>query len=236
MAARRYVLVNTRCAIISRSYNNSMARPSQNIDQRLLAAGFELLPVTGCRGLSARKLTEHAGVNLGMFHYHFRTKDNFIRTLLNQTYEQMFSVLAIKAQEGKSPQQNLRNALKVLAHFGRTHQQLLLRIGADALAGEQVAAEFLQVNVPRHLSIIARLIDEAQRDGAIVNVPLPQVIAFLAGAIMAPVLLGAAAQESSLLPAETSRLLEHEVLSKKATEQRIDFALRGLSTANRSTP
>jgi len=212
-----------------------MARPSQNIDQRLLAAGFELLPITGCRGLSARRLTEHAGVNLGMFHYHFRTKENFIRTLLNQTYEQMFSVLAIKAKEGKSPLHNLRNALKVLAHFGRSHRQLLLRIGADAIAGEQVAAEFLQVNVPRHLAVIARLIDEAQHDGAIVKVPLPQVVAFLAGSIMAPVLFGTAVQENGLLPAETARLLGHEVLSKEATEQRIDFALRGLSTASRST-
>lgn len=212
-----------------------MARPSQQIDQRLLAAGFELLPVTGCRGLSARKLTEHAGVNLGMFHYHFRTKENFIRTLLDQTYEQMFSVLTIKAQEGRSPLHNLHNALKVLAHFGRTHQQLLRRIGADALAGEHVAAEFLQINVPRHLGVVARLIEEAQRDGSIVNAPLPQVITFLAGAIMAPVLLGMAAQENGLLPAETAQLLEHAVLSKEATEQRIDFALRGLSTVSRST-
>lgn len=209
-----------------------MARPSQNIDQRLLTAGFELLPVTGCRGLSARKLAEHAGVNLGMFHYHFRTKENFIRTLLEQVYEQMFSVLTIRARAGESPLQNLRNALLVLAHFGRTHQQLLLRIGADALAGEQLAVEFLQVNVPRHLGVIAGLIGEAQRGGDIAKVPLPQVIAFLAGSVMAPILLGAAALENGLLPAAAAGLLERDVLSKKAVEQRIDFALRGLSIAD----
>jgi AcrR family transcriptional regulator len=223
------VLGNSRCTVIRRSYNNLMVRPSQKIDQRLLAAGFELLPVTGCRGLSARKLTEHAGVNLGMFHYHFRTKENFIRALLSQTYEQMFSELTIKAQEGKAPLHNLRNALRVLAHFGRTHQHLLRRIGADALAGEAVVAEFLQVNVPRHLAVIARLIDEAQQDRSIVMAPLPQVISFLAGSIMAPVLLGMAAQENGLLPATMAGVLEHEVLSQEATEQRIDFALRGLS-------
>lgn len=207
-----------------------MARPSQNIDQRLLAAGLELLPVTGCRGLSARKLTEHAGVNLGMFHYHFRSKENFIRTLLAQMYEHMFSVLVIKAREGESPLQNLRNALQVLAHFGRTHQQLLLRIGADALAGEAVAAEFLQANVPRHLGVIAALIDEAQHAGHIVRAPLAQVVAFLAGSVMSPLLLGAAALESSLLPPAAANTMERDVLSKKAVEQRIEFALRGLST------
>src|SRR4051812_48734770 len=110
-----------------------MARPSQNIDQQLLDAGLALLPMTGCRGLSARKLAEHAGVNLGMFHYHFQSKDNFIRILLEQMYEQMFSMLVIKAHETQSPIQNLRNALHVLAHFGRRNQPLLTRIMADAM-------------------------------------------------------------------------------------------------------
>lgn len=209
-----------------------MARPSQNIDQRLLEAGLELLPVTGCRGLSARKLTEHAGVNLGMFHYHFRTKENFIRTLLGQTYEQMFSELVIKAHEDASPLQNLRSTLRVLAHFGSTHQQLLRRIGADALAGEPVAAEFLQANVPRHVGVIAALIGEAQREGLVAKAPPAQLIAFLAGAVMSPVLLGAAALESGLLPAAAAGMMEREVLSKKAIEQRIDFALRGVSMEN----
>lgn len=206
-----------------------MARPSQNIDQRLLEAGLELLPVTGCRGLSARKLTEHAGVNLGMFHYHFRTKENFIRTLLGQTYEQMFAELVIRAHEDESPLHNLRNALLVLAHFGREQRQLLLRIGADALAGEPVAVEFLQANVPRHVAVIAGLVADAQRGDQLVKVPLAQAIAFLAGSVMAPVLLGAAALESRLLPPASTALVESDVLSEQAIEQRIEFALRGLS-------
>lgn len=206
-----------------------MARPSHNIDRRLLEAGFELLPQTGCRGLSARKLTEHAGVNLGMFHYHFKSKENFIRILLEQVYEQMFSLLVIKSGEGDSPLQHLHNALLVLAHFGRTNRQLLQRIFADAIAGEPVAIEFLQANVPRHLAVIARLIGEAQRNGQIVKAPLPQVVAFLAGSIMAPVLLGSAMLENSMLPQVVGAMLEQEVLSKKAVEQRIDFALRGLA-------
>lgn len=208
-----------------------MARPSQNIDQRLLAAGLELLPVTGCRGLSARKLTEHAGVNLGMFHYHFRTKENFIRILLTERYEQMFSELVIKAGTGTSAMDNLRNTLQVLAHFGRSNQQLLLRIAADAFAGEPVAAEFLQANVPRHVAVIAKLIGEAQRGGQMVKVPVAQAIAFLAGSVVAPLMLGAAAVENGLLPSTVTGTVERNVLSKRAVEQRIELALRGLSIA-----
>lgn len=212
-----------------------MTRPSQNIDRRLLDAGMELLPQTGCRGLSARKLAEHAGVNLGMFHYHFKTRDNFIRTLLGQVYERMFSMLVLRAQEGATPVQKLRDALLVLAQFGRKHRLLLQRIFGDALGGEAVAVEFLQKNVPRHLAVLAGLIGEAQRAGEIVAVPLPQAVAFLAGSVMAPVLLGAAAIESGMLPATAGAMVERDVLSKKAIEQRIEFALRGLAADTRRT-
>lgn len=216
-----------------------MARPSQNIDQRLLEAGMELLPLTGCRGLSARKLTEHAGVNLGMFHYHFRSKDNFIRILLQRLYERMFAELVVKppgkAQENALPLQELRRAVQVIAHFGHTNRRLLLRIGADALAGEQVAIEFLQTNLPRHLGVVAKLVAEAQRGGHLAQAPVPQVIAFIAGAVMAPVLLGTAL-DNSALPSAFGAVLERDVLSKKAVEQRIEFALRGLSRPGLSRP
>jgi AcrR family transcriptional regulator len=170
-----------------------------------------------------------------MFHYHFKTRENFIRTLLGHVYEQMFSMLVLRAREDASPVQKLRNALLVLAQFGRKHRLLLQRIFGDALAGESVAVEFLQTNVPRHLAVLANLIGEAQRAGELVTVPLPQAVAFLAGSVMAPVLLGAAAIESGMLPATAGAIVERDVLSKKAVEQRIEFALRGLAGEARRT-
>lgn len=210
-----------------------MPRPSQNIDQRLLAAGLELLPETGCHGLSARKLAEHAGVNLGMFHYHFRNKETFIRTLLDQIYEQMFSMFVIKAAESQSPLENLRNALQVLAQFAYRNRKLLLRIVTDALAGEAVAGEFLHANIPRHLKVLAELVAEAQKQEQIVAAPVPQVLAFLGGSVVAPVLLGSALVDRAVIPDFLAGAFESGVLSEQAAAQRIDFALRGLAVAKK---
>jgi AcrR family transcriptional regulator len=212
-----------------------MARPSQNIDQRLLEAGFALLPETGCRGLSARKLVEHAGVNLGMFHYHFRNKENFIRILLDQMYEQMFAMLVIKAAESQSPVANLRNALQVLAQFAYRHRRLLLRMVNDALAGEVVAGEFLRASIPRHIAVLAELIAEAQQCGEIVAVPLPQALAFIGGSVVSPVLLGSALVEQAVIPDFLAGAFETNVLSDSAAAQRIEFALRGLAPHKEET-
>ncbi len=207
-----------------------MARPSNKIDQRLLDAGLQLLPQLGCRGLSARRLTEHAGVNLGMFHYHFRSKENFIRMLLERMYEQMFSVLTLKAADTVPPVANLRRALLVLGQFAIANRLLLTRIVADAIAGEAVAEEFLRNNVPRHIGVVASLIGAAQAAGELVTVPLPQALAFLGGSVAAPVLLGSALAQRAALPPLVKDLVEQHVLSEAALAQRIDFALKGLAT------
>ncbi|WP_332778540.1 TetR/AcrR family transcriptional regulator [Polaromonas sp.] len=207
-----------------------MARPSQYIDQLLLDAGLELLPVTGCAGLSVRRLTEHAGVNLGMFHYHFKTKDNFIKAVLQRTYDEMFSALTLRVNPAHPPVQNLRDALGVLGSFGIKNRRLLVRILGDAMSGDPLAAEFLKANLPRHIEVIASLVQQAQGEGNLAKAPVPQVIAFMAGAVAAPILVSTALQQSP-----TAQAAAALVLSEQALAQRIEFALHGL-TPSKDTP
>ena len=205
-----------------------MARPSRNVDQRLLEAGLALLPDTGCAGLSVRRLTEHAGVNLGMFHYHFKNKDTFVRAVLQHTYEAMFAALALRVDPKRPPLENLRRALTVLARFGRQHRRLLVRIAADAMAGEALAADFLRANLPRHVAVLLPLVRQLQLDGVLVRLPPPQVIAFLAGSVGAPVLFGTAMQSEGG-DAQIAAMIDRHVLTDAAIAKRIDLAMRGLA-------
>ncbi len=204
-----------------------MARPSQNIDQLLLDAGLALLPLTGCAGLSVRRLTEHAGVNLGMFHYHFKTKENFIKAVLQRTYDEMFSALTLRVNPAHPALQNLRDALGVLGRFAIQNGRLLLRIMGDAINGEPLAAGFLKANLPRHVTVIAALVQQAQQEGSLARAPVPQVMAFMAGAVAAPILVGTALQQQS--PGADATSAAGQVLSEQALAQRIEFALRGLA-------
>jgi AcrR family transcriptional regulator len=206
-----------------------MARPSQNVDQLLLDAGAQLLPVTGCKGLSVRQLAEHAGVNLGMFHYHFKSKDNFLSAVLQRTYEEMFAQLVLHVSQEKSPIENLREVIRLLARFASKHRALLVMLMQEAMTGEAVPLAFLRRNLPRHIGIIARLIKQAQKQGAMVKAPLPQVLAFLVGAVAAPLMIGTALQRPDLLPEALAAALEKAVLSNRAIDQRIEFVLTGLA-------
>lgn len=206
-----------------------MPRPSRNIDELLLQTGRDLLAESGARALSIRKLTQRAGVNLGMFHYHFKSRENFIRTVLQQMYDEMFASLSVEVERQQSSYESLRGALRVLATFARDNRNPLFRVLVDALSGETLAAQFLQSNFPRHIKVIAGLIAAGQNEGVLRKVPVMQALAFAAASVAAPILIGTAVMATGLAPAPFAARLEAEILSDAAIEQRIDMALCGLA-------
>jgi AcrR family transcriptional regulator len=210
-----------------------MARPSQQIDEALLRSGRALYPALGCAGLSQRKLAEHAGVSPGMFHYHFASKDEFLRTLLQQLYEEMFTSLAADATEPGPALQRLRHALFGVACFLRDHRPLLMRLMLDAANGEAVPREFLRANAPRHLGLLAGLMLQAQQGGELPPTRHPlQRATFVFGAVLAPlVVVPAIAALGVALPGPPPAT---QVGSDQAIRQRITMALAALQQTQES--
>lgn len=205
-----------------------MPRPSRNLDRALLAAGRALLPQRGCAGLSVREVAEAAGVNLGMFHYHFRTRDVFLRELLQSMYEEMFSQLTVQRGEAWGPVENLRAALRFLGRFLRANRPMLARVMADALCGDPIAVEFLRKNMPRHLGHMRDLVELGQRRGLIAPMPVEQALGFCAGSLAMPIIFGGAVAESGGLPPRAARSLERRLLSDSAIDERIELALAAI--------
>lgn len=205
-----------------------MPRPSRNVDVLLLKAGRELFPRTGAAGLSVRMVAERAGVNLGMFHYHFGTKDEFVRRLLQELYDDMFANLELAASGGPAVDA-LRAALCVLGRFARDHASLLRRLLIDALAGEAQAGAFLRANVHRHLGVIQGLIEDGQRQGALKKMAPAQALAFVAGSVAAPLFVAASLRDRALAKAGVAGRFAKCVASDAAIAERADCALAGLA-------
>ena len=211
-------------------------RPSRNLDRALLAAGRELLPARGCAGLSIREVAEAAGVNLGMFHYHFKSREAFLRALLQTMYEDMFSQLAFQGSVDSFPMDNLRAALRFMGRFLRANRPILARVIADALCGDPIALEFLRANMPRHLGVMHALILRGQAAGEIRPMPIPQALGFCAGSLAMPIIFGGAVVASGSLGKAGSHALEAAVLSDEAIDARIELALGAISIAPESAP
>jgi AcrR family transcriptional regulator len=206
-----------------------MPRPSRNLEQALLQSGRELYPLHGCSGLSLRLLCTHAGVNTGMFHYHFQSKENFLSVLLQSLYDEVFVQLQVTAEHPGSPCERLRQTLNALARLLRSHGAAIGRVWTDAGSGESVAKAFLQRNAPRHMQLLMALLDEAARSGEIAPAAPMQRFGFLMGAVMAPMLLVPVALQMEFMPTAFVRSAATDVMSDSAIAERVDRALAALA-------
>jgi AcrR family transcriptional regulator len=207
-----------------------MPRPSQDQDQALLAAGAALYPQLGCAGLSVRRVAEAAGVNPAMVHYHFGSKAAFLRALLQRHYEEMFGALQLNSQGEADVMERLAAALLGVARFVREHRPLIARVWADAQAGETVAQDFLRANAPRHLGVLLALTQEAEARGRLAPQPLLTRFSFLAGAVIAPLILAGGLQAIDAVPPALRAKVDDEVLSDAALQRRVEWALLGLAS------
>jgi AcrR family transcriptional regulator len=214
-----------------------MPRPSRNLDQALLSAGRTLFPERGCAGLSLREVADAAGVNLGMFHYHFGSRDAYLRALMQQAYEEMFATLTLEAGRAADPRDNLRAALRVLGRFLRDNRPFIARVFADALAGEACARQFMRENAPRHLAVLQKYLVEGQQAGTVRAIPIPQLVGTCAGALALPILVGGAIASGGAVPGPVAKMLEMTLLSDAAIDERIELALAAIAVPpSRRTP
>ena len=206
-------------------------RPSRNLDRALIAAGRILIEKGGASGLTIRQVADAAGVNIGMFHYHFKTREAFVRAVLQETYDEMFLRLSTEVARpaDATPVEHLRAAIRVIARFLRDNRVFIARVLADALGGDDIARDFLSHNLPRHFALLAQLIAEGQRTGALKPLPPPQMLGFCAGAVGMPILGAGMAVESGRLPKPVLRMLADTLLTDEAIDQRIDLALGALA-------
>ena len=212
-----------------------MPRPSRQIDQVLLASGRALFPATGCARLSVRALTEHAGVNQAMFHYHFKTKAAFLETLLQQLYEEMFAALSSEVGTDGPALQRLEHALVAIAGYARQHRRLLARVWIDALSGEAVAIDFFRRNAPRHVGVLNGLLEQAEREGSLRTMPPLQRFMFMMGSVLMPVVFAAEVFESAPELKKLRGAFESQVLSDAAIAERVSLALAAIGIAPQTT-
>ena len=129
-----------------------MPRKSKNLDKKMLRVGATMLRQKGTAALSVREVAKKAGVNLGMFNYYFKDKNEFIKLILEDAYSAFITEL--KQNQSLS----LEEVLFSMAKFSRDHHQTVLSLLGDALAGEKNVVRFLQKNFTVHFTILLEML------------------------------------------------------------------------------
>lgn len=212
-----------------------MSRPTSNTDLKLIQVAREMLPHCGVSGLSLREIAKAADVNLGMFHYHFKNKNEFVKRVLEQIYEEFFKEFSMESRKEASTEENLRGMLLLFAKFTRDNRQLIAALFADILNQDKIVSAFIRENFGRHIEIVIKTIKKGQREGAFEEIPIPQAIGFLMGSINLPNIVAGHAEKIAGGNFQAEFSLDKVLLSDRALEQRVGMALRGLAKVPTTT-
>jgi AcrR family transcriptional regulator len=197
-----------------------MARTPGNADRLLLTAAKEIAKQQGCSGLRIRDVADRAGVNLGMFHYHFRNKKRFTRALMQELSE--------ASRDGEKGIVQLRNSLLAVGLFNRDNRQLLASLFKDILNEDQEVVHFIRQNAPRHVAVVRELIEKCQREGSIAKLPLPQVMSFIMSGLNFPNIVASIVEQAGIGSRTWIKAQMQTVTSDAAIAQRVDLVLKGL--------
>lgn len=213
-----------------------MSRPSRHLDRRLIAAARAMLPDVGLSGLSARAVARRAGVNVGMFHYHFKSKEAFVRRVLGEVYEDFRVSFQDAALGPGSARDRLRRVLTAYALFGRRHRAVYSVMMRELLNGSGEMVAFARANIPDQGGEILRLLEECRREGSVRDLPVPALCLFAMSSMALPNVAATAFERSgrAKLFGRSVRKLNEMILSDEMIETRADMVLAALAPVGRT--
>lgn len=142
-----------------------MARPSQNLDQKLIELGKEKVVTQGISNLSIRQICLDAKINLGMFYYYFKTKENFIKALFKSLSDDLTATWLAEAEKLSTSGQKLKKVLLMNAQMMKENRGMIETIMKDTNIFDKMYIEIGREFYAQWLKFYHDLINDCKNDG-----------------------------------------------------------------------
>lgn len=205
-----------------------MARVAASRD-RLLKEGLAVARRSGLRSITVRGVAARARVNLGSFVYHFGSRETFVTELLERWYAPLMSEMQLAVDLDRAPVERLREMVLQFVDWVRANSGFIAHIVMDAASGEAAARKFVASLEQRHPALLLQAIGAAQAAGELRRENPLHVLLFLMSTLALPAVLFHGAGVGQLFPRALAKGLAPLTGERAAIEQRLGWALRGLS-------
>lgn len=197
-------------------------------EKKLIQAGIRLAKVHGLK-FSVRQLCAKSKVNLGLFHYYFKNKENFDKQLLLAVYQQMLADITPRLSPDMTPRENIKTILLALHRFAYSNRMFLSSLLGDVLSGNKQMLHFLTKNFTQHAALLLHELKRADICPTLKNQPLPALMSGLAFPVIFPqIFMGLLERVGvSSVPFDTTPL-QHIVEDEANLTARIEHSLNSI--------
>lgn len=142
-----------------------MARPSKHIDKKLIEIGKKRLMEQGITSISIRSICLESGINLGMFHYYFKSKENYLRILFKGLSDDLQAYWIRESVGLPTSEEKLKKVLllntKIMEQFKGVFETIFKDVDIFDDFYRTLAKDLHQ----KWNTFFADLIDECKKDG-----------------------------------------------------------------------
>lgn len=205
-----------------------MARPSKHLDLKLIDLAKSYMCKGGVSSVSIRRLCKEAGVNLGMFTYLFKSRDQFVERIHRENFDRFLEELHDATRDQDSdPLQALRSAYLKLGEVSLRQKDLILSFIRDGMNGEPTIERIARNFVPEDVILMIELIKKCQKKGVLTaDLPPIEIFTVLSSVVLSPVLFGESILEKFRL--HLKGLSRTSVDRPHQISRRLDLVLNGL--------
>jgi AcrR family transcriptional regulator len=141
-----------------------MARPSSRLDKKMLDAGRKIVSKEGSGNLSIPRICMLAKANLGMFNYHFGTKENYIKLLYTNIKDEVTNYLDLASVKDKNALERIKYVMMKINVYIQKNPKLAESLFYEVLMHCGKGAIFVEKGIIPRFDHIIILIEEAQKE------------------------------------------------------------------------
>lgn len=205
-----------------------MGRVSSNTDEKLIRAGVYLARQKGLRNFTVREVCSRSKVNLGMFHYYFKTRETFDAAVLKSLYAEMMSAINVEVLPSHTPRQNIEAVLGAVYAFAGKNRRLISMLIGDSFSADRQIVNLVAQLFSQHVSVLINELKRAQQLGQLRTQSVRDALLLLLPQVpLSQAVLGLAERMGKSFPPALYRQVV-EVASPQDTLRRARFMLQAV--------
>lgn len=158
-------------------------------EEKILTAARCEFMQKGFEGARMRSIAERADINKGLLHYYFKSKEQLLIEVFQETFKELFEALAIALNNDNDLFQKIRATVDAYTDFILNHTELphfiIMEMNRDAL---EHSNRMKKAGIKPPLKPFAQAFKEAQREGRIrKDIEANEVILNMISMILFPV-------------------------------------------------